>query len=114
MRCVQVVPALYAVVTKMSSSRGTKSSQRVLSRWWLRYSRVRSGGSDLVGADHLTRQFLELSRTSLTGIVLVPANGGTLRRVSASLKSVGGDPSSGPKMSTNPHAEWKTLASLPS
>ena len=33
MRCVHVVPALYAVVTKMSSSRGANWSQRVLSRW---------------------------------------------------------------------------------
>lgn len=65
MRCVQVVPALYAVVTKMSSSRGAKWSQRVLSRWWLRYSRVRSGGSSLMRAHHRTRRFSELSRTNL-------------------------------------------------
>jgi len=57
MRCVHVVPALYAVVMRMSSSRGTNVSHRVLSRWWLRYTRVRSGGWSVMAADNAMKSF---------------------------------------------------------
>jgi hypothetical protein len=45
MRCIQVVPAFIEVEMTTSPGRTVTASHRSLSRWWLRYVRVRRGVS---------------------------------------------------------------------